>query len=137
MNSERSRSLEFLGEAADEARRIDSSDHDRARSLTAVATQLVTADRVRAWEIMGEAVKAGNSAEEFTGENLQLTFSLLATSSGVKLTDVSDEDFGLVGVLRALTKDDLYRSVDLAKSFKNDAPRANAILAIANAVLEK
>lgn len=137
MNSERARSLEFLGEAADEARRIDVSNHDRARSLIAVATQFVTADRVRAWEIMGEAVKAANSAEKFTGENLQLTFSLLATRSGVKLTDVRAEDFGLSGVLRALTKDDLYRSIDLAKSFKNDAPRATATLAIASAVLEK
>jgi hypothetical protein len=137
MNSDRPRALQVLEEAADEARRIDADDHDRARSLIAVATQFVTADRVRAWEIMGEAVKAANGADKFTGENVQLRFSLLATRSGVKITSVNAEDFGLSGVLRSLTKDDLYRSIDLAKSFKNDAPRATAILAIANAMLKK
>lgn len=136
MNSERQRSLEFLEEAAAEARRIDGDDPDRARSLIAVATQFITADRVRAWEIMHEAVKAANSAENFTGENVQLTFPLW-TKSGPKFPSIGGEDFGLSGVLRSLTKDDLYRSIDLAKSFKNDAPRATAILAIANAVLGK
>jgi hypothetical protein len=137
MNSERTRSIQFLEEAANEARRIEADDHDRARSLIAVATQFVNADRVRAWEIMDEAVKAANSADKFTGDNVELRFSLLATKSGVKITSVNAKDFGLSGVLRSLTKDDLDRSIDLAKSFKNDAPRAVAILAIASSILEK
>jgi hypothetical protein len=136
IDSERSVSVQFLEEAADEARRINADDPDRARSFIAVATQLASVDRVRAWEIMGEAVKAANSAEKFTGENVQLRFAIVSTS-GLKISSVGGEDFGLSGVLRSLTKDDLYRSIDLAKSFKNDAPRANAILATANAVLEK
>ena len=36
-----------------------------------------------------------------------------------------------------LAKDELDRATDLAKSFKNDAPRAAATLAIASAILEK
>jgi hypothetical protein len=136
MNSERPRSLEFLEKAADEARRIDGDKPDRALLLIGVARQFVTADRVRAWEITDEAVKAANSAENFTGENVQLTFPLW-TKSGPKFPSIGGEDFGVSGVVRSLTKDDLYRSIDLAKSFKNDAPRANAILAVASAVLEK
>lgn len=136
MKSEPPRALEFLGEAADEARRITDNDSYRALALIGVAKQFVDADRVRAWETMGEAVKAANSADEFTGENPQITFSV-ATRSGVKFSSFGGEDFRISGVLRLLMNVDLYRSIDLAKSFKNDAPRANATLAIARAVLEK
>lgn len=129
------RIAELLAEAAEEARRIDADDPDRARSLLAVATGFVTVDEVRAWELLGEAVKAANSVETFTGENEQLTFGLLATRTGIKTMSVSAKDFGLTGVISALAKMDLTRTTDLAKSFKNAAPRATAILAIATALL--
>ncbi|MDQ1640534.1 MAG: hypothetical protein QOF62_3873 [Pyrinomonadaceae bacterium] len=136
MNSERARALQFLEDAADEARRIKGDDADRACLLISVATQFVRADHVRAWEIMSEAVEAANSAEGFTGENMQLRFPI-ATKDGVKISSIGGEEFALVGVLRSLTKEDLDRSIDLAKSFKNVAPRANATLAIASALLDK
>jgi hypothetical protein len=135
-NSERSRSLQFLEEAAAEARRIDADKPDRALVLIGVAGQFVSADRVRAWEITREAVNSANLTGDFTGENVQLTFPLW-TKTGPKFASIGGEDFGLSGVLRSLTKDDLYRSIDLAKDFKNDAPRAVAILAIASAMLDK
>ncbi len=137
MNSQRQRALAFLEEAADEARHVDGDDPDRTVLLIGVATQFVTADRVRAWEIISEVVKAANSTEKFTGERSELTFLMMATKSGVKFTRIGGKDFGLSEMLRSLTKVDLYRSVDVAKSFKNDAPRAVATLAIASAVLEK
>ena len=136
MNSQRQRALGFLEEAADEARHVDGDDPDRTVLLIGVATQFITADRVRAWEIISEVVKAANSTEKFTGKNEELTL-MMATKSGVKFTRIGGKDFGLSGMLRSLTKVELYRSVDLAKSFKNDAPRAVATLAIASAVLEK
>ncbi len=137
IDSERQHAVEFLEEAANEARRIDSADPDRARALIGVAMQFVTADRVRAWEIIGEAVKAANSGEKLTGDNTPLTFSLLATRGGVKISSVSAEGFELAGVFRLFAKDDFYRSIDLATSFKNDEPRTTAILTIARTVLEK
>jgi hypothetical protein len=136
VNSERPRALEFLDDAANEARRIDGDSPDRVLLLVGVAQEYVTADSVRAWEIMAEAVKAANSIEKFTGENVQLHFPIM-TKGGLKTTDIGGKDFGLSRVIRSLTKEDLYRSVGLAKSFKNDAPRAAATLALANAVLEK
>ena len=45
-------------------------------------------------------------------------------------------DFGLSGVFGLLAKEDLYRSLDLAKSFKGEAARATATLAIVNQLLE-
>jgi hypothetical protein len=136
MNSQRQRSLDLLEEAADEARRIDGNAADRTVVLIGVATQFVTTDRIRAWEMMSEVVKAANSTDSFTGDNTEIS-SFMNTNRGVKLTRIGGPDFSLSGVLRSLTQDDFYRSIDLAKSFKNDAPRAAATLAIASAVLEK
>ena len=135
MGSEPQSALELLEEAANQARRIDPEDPNRARLLLGVATQFFTVDRIRAWEIVGEVVKAANNSAKFSGENVELHFPF-ATRSGLRITSVGGADFGLSGVLRSLAKDDLYRSIDLAKSFKNDAPRAVAILAIASSVLE-
>jgi hypothetical protein len=134
-DSERVRAAELLAEAAEEARRIYTDDPDRARSLVAVATGFVSVDQIRAWELLGEAVKAANSVETFTGENEQLTFGLLATRTGVKTMSVRAADFSLSGLINALTEVDPTRTTDLAKSFKNPAPRATAILAIAHALL--
>src|SRR6185369_6189858 len=136
MNSERQHGEELLEEAANHARRIEPEDPNRARLLTSVATVFLTVDHVRAWEIMSEAVKAANNSEKFTGENVELHFPF-ATKSGLRITSVGGAEFGLSGVLRFLAKDDLYRSIDVAKSFKNDAPRAVAILAIASSLLQK
>lgn len=136
MDSGRQRALELLEKAANEARRIEAEDPDRARLLIGVASQFLPVDRVRGWEIMGEVVKAANNSETFNGENVELHFPF-ATKSGLRITSVGGADFGLSGALRSLAKDDLYRSIDLAKAFKNEAPRAIALLAVASSLLEK
>ena len=128
--------LELLEKAANEAGRIEAEDPNRTRLLIAVASQIFSVDRVRAWEIMGEVVKAANNSERFNGENVELHFPF-ATKSGLRIISVGGADFGLSGALRSLAKDDLYRSIDLAKEFKNDAPRAIALLAVASSLLEK
>ena len=130
------RALELLEKAANEARRIDTQDPIRTSLLIGVASQIFSDDRVRAWEIMGEVVKAANNSERFSGENVELRFPF-ATKSGLRITSVGGADLGLSGALRSLAKDDLYRSIDLAKGFKNDAPRAIALLAVASSLLEK
>lgn len=136
IESDLQQALHILAEAANEARRIDVTDADRARALVAVSTQLATADKVRAWEVMAEAVKAANAAPEFSGGNSPLRFALV-TTSGLKLGSASGVEFGLSGVFRMLAKDDLYRSLDLAKTLKSEAPRATAILAIAGQILQQ
>src|SRR5262249_1305337 len=54
--SQRSRSLELLAEAVDEAKRIDGDDPLRVSTLIAAATGFITFDKVRAWEIMSETM---------------------------------------------------------------------------------
>jgi hypothetical protein len=136
MKSDRPRALSILDDAVTEARRIDTSDPDRARALTAVATQLVTPDSAHAWEILSEAVKAANSAETFNGEDTKINAQLW-TREGPRIRSVNVEDFGLRVILRALANEELERSIELAKSFKSEGPRAFAILTIAGVAIEK
>jgi len=136
MKSQRRFALDLLEEALAEAQRIEADDPHRAQMLIGVAIQFLASDHVRAWEVMGEVVKAANAVEEFSGEEEGLKF-VLATSSGLKFIEISGADFSLARVVRLLTREDLIRTSDLARTFKNDAARAVAILSIGAAALEK
>ena len=133
--AESQRAAELLEDAVREIRRIEGDKSDRAVLLIGVANNLLAGDRVRAWEIADEAVKEVNRLEEFNPEHV-LVFPLM-TSSGVKFIYVDGEHFNLASLFRALARDDLYRALDLAKSFKYDAPRAAVTLAIASSILQK
>jgi len=132
--AEPQRALELLEDALREIRRIEGEKPDRPLLLLGVANQLMTSDRVRAWEIMGEVVKEANRLEGFTGENT-ITFPLM-TGNGARFLRIGGDNFSLKDVFRLLAKDDLYRAVDLAKSFKYEAARASVTLAMAGAILE-
>ena len=134
--TERSRAADLLEEALAESRRISASDPDRARALTAVAVGFGEIDRVRSWEILGEVVKAANSAEAYTGEDSRIA-SRLQTRYMVVMNQSTAEDFDLLAVFRHLARADLLRAIQLAKTFNGEAPRAVATLAIARSVLEK
>jgi hypothetical protein len=133
---ERSRATDMLDEALAEARRISGSDPDRARALTSVAVGFAEIDRVRAWEILAEVVKAANGAEDYTGEDSRVS-SQLETKFMVLVSNSTAEDFDLLSVFRHLARADLLRAIQLAKTFNGEAPRAVATLAIARTVLEK
>ena len=134
--SERSRATDMLEQALAESHRISGSDPDRARALTAVAVGFGEVDRVRAWEILAEVVKAANGAEAYTGEDSRIT-SRLQTKFMVVVNSGNAEDFDLLAVFRHLARADLLRAIQLAKTFTGEAPRAVATLAIARSVLEK
>ena len=136
MAAERSRATDMLEEALVESRRISGSDPDRARALTAVAVGFGEIDRVRAWEILGEVVKAANGADDYTGEDSRIS-SRLQTRYMVVMNNSTSEDFDLLAVFRHLARADLLRAIQLAKTFTGEAPRAVATLAIARSVLEK
>jgi hypothetical protein len=102
----------------------------------AVATGMIPVDRVRAWELITEAVKAANSAENFTGEDNSVS-ARLQTRQMVLVSNAASDDFDLPGAFRALARDDFQRSVELAKTFSSEEPRSIAILAIARSALEK
>jgi hypothetical protein len=136
VTAERSRATDMLEAALAESHRISESDPDRARALTAVAVGFGELDRVRAWEIVGEVVKAANGADAYTGEDSRIS-SRLQTQFMVVVNNSNAEDFDLLAVFRHLARADLLRAIQLAKTFTGETPRAVATLAIARSVLEK
>jgi hypothetical protein len=128
--------VELLEQALAEARRIDTDDASRPLLMIGVATQFLTIDQIRSWEVAAEGIKAANAVEAFSGETNNLSVPLF-TSSGFKLIDLDTSSLNLSALVRSLAKQDLVRSTDLAKSLKYEAPRALAILAVASAAMEK
>jgi hypothetical protein len=132
--SDREKSLEIIGEAATEARRIDPSDPDRPRALIAVANALLLSDAPRAWESVPEIAKAANSAEGFTGEDGRLTIRL-QTPSMTSMRSSTVDDFNLTGIFKTLTQENYTEAVALARNFEGQAPRATAVISIARTIL--
>jgi hypothetical protein len=132
--TEPARSVELVDEAAVTARRISGTDPDRARALVGVATRMFDVDHGRVWEAVLEATKAANSTSGFSGEDAQIV-ARFQSGRGTSTTNFSVDAFDLRGVFGLLAKDDLYRAIELAKSFTADAPKAAATLAIARSVL--
>jgi hypothetical protein len=52
------------------------------------------------------------------------------------LRTASAQEFDVSGIFAELAKDDYSRTVELARGFEREAPRASAVIAIARAVLE-
>jgi hypothetical protein len=133
---ERERSLQILDDAGAEARRMDGSDADRPRAFLAVATALLAIDRNRGWDLMTDAVKAANSAPDFTGADGQLAFRINVKSYR-SMHQHGMPEFNVAEVFRSLANEDLDRATALARVFEREAPRANAVMAVALALLKK
>ena len=131
----REKSLRLLDDATTEARRIDASDPDRPRALMAVANTLLGIERPKAWDAVDDAIRAANSAEGFTGEDGVIRISLVTKGSS-HVRSNSAQDFDLTGIFTELARDDYNRTVELARGFAREAPRASAVIAIARSVLE-
>ena len=136
MKSDRAEALELLEQALAEARRIDDNDSNRALLTAGLATQFLAVDIIRSWEVAAEAVRSANAAEDFSGEANVLSVALV-TSSGLRLIDLDTSDLSLSLLLSSLAKQDPTRATDLAKSFRYEAARAVATLAVASVVVTK
>jgi hypothetical protein len=133
--SDKEKAAELVEAAAAEARRIEVSDASRPQALIAVANALKVIDPPRAWDATFEAVKAGNSAEGFTGEDGEMVLKFQSKEqSSVYTNDIPE--FDLEGIFRELADQDYERAVELARGFEGEGPRAVATIAIARAILE-
>lgn len=135
--TEPDRAAEMLDLASAEARRIDQSSPDRVRALVAVVTQFQKVDRARAWEMMGEVIKAANALSEFSGEDGEMTMRVEFKGGGAMTQNHNVDSFDLTGLFTAFAEEDFNRAADLPKRFTGDSPRALAMLAVARTVLIK
>ena len=128
------KALELIDEATDEARRIEPTDPALPRALIAIANALSLVDQSRVWDAAFDAVKAANSANGFTGEDGQLVFRFQSKTQG-SISNKSVPDFDLEPIFKTLATLDYERSIELAKGFQAEGPRAIATIAIARAIL--
>lgn len=138
LESDHDLALLLLQKAVDEAERLGASDSDASFALINVANQFLAIDRPRVWELLNKTIKFANATEDFTGDDIRMPkWSMIATRNGARFVSLPDGYFNFSRVLRGLAEDDLIRSIELAKTFQYDGPRAYATLAIAKAVLDK
>ncbi|MGZ8846750.1 MAG: hypothetical protein ACXW3C_09830, partial [Pyrinomonadaceae bacterium] len=136
VKTDRDRALSVIEDAGLEARRIETSDADRARALMGVANGLLLADRPKAWDAVYEAVKAANSSEGYSGEDGVIRLTLMSKQS-TSIRTSSAPDFNVNVIFTELAKEDYERTVELVRGFDREAPRASATIAIARTVLEE
>lgn len=136
VKSDREKALDVINDAIAEVARIDNSDPDRPRGLFAIANVLSGVDAVRAWEIAFDAVKAGNAAESFTGEDGVIRLGLSSSTQIFQRAD-PNPDFDIKGIFGKLSASDADRTIELARAFQAEGPRAIATIAIARALLNE
>jgi hypothetical protein len=134
--TDRDKALSLLDDATTEARRIEGSDLDRPRGLLAIASALILIEPSRAWDAVFDAVKAANATEGFTGEDGVLRMRINSKSRISSKTE-SVADFDVGGIFGMLANSDDDRAIGLARGFQGEAPRANATIAIARAMLDE
>jgi hypothetical protein len=134
--SEPAQALTLVDLAATEARRIGGLDPDSPRAFFAVANATLVVNRAAVWEAMSEAVKAANSAENFGGEDGELSFSM--TFKGMSWSQTENvPEFDVDGIFARLANYDYDKAIELAQGLTRDAPRAVATIAIARAILSE
>lgn len=132
--TDRDKALALIEDAAQEARRMENSDPDRPRAYFAIANVIFILNGQGVWDVMSEAITASNAAEQFSGEDGELTFRLI--SKGMRSVNQSPfADFDVAGIFRKLADENYDRAVELARGFAREAPRASATIAIARAIL--
>jgi len=134
--SEPAQALTLVELAATEARRIGGLDPDSPRAFFAVANATLVVNRAAVWEAMSEAVKASNSAENFGGEDGELSFSM--TFKGMSWSQTENvPDFDVDGIFARLADYDYDKAIELAQGLTREAPRAVATIAIARVILSE
>lgn len=133
--ADRDRALRLLNDATTEARRIEIGTPERPRALLAIANAFTSIEPLRAWETTREAIKAANSTENFTGEGGTIVLTLSRKNQLLRKNFKNIPDFDVEGIFSKLSKVDLEQAIQLAGEFKGEAPRANALIAIARSAL--
>ena len=103
--------------------------------MFAIANALRVLEPARAWEVAFDAVKAANSAEKFTGEDA-LIYSALNSSSRIFLGRDPAPDFDIPAIVEKPSTADADRTIELARGFQDEDPRAIATITIATALLK-
>jgi len=116
------------------ARRIDSTDPDRARALTAITLQLMRYKPQLAKPYLIESLIAVDKANNFDSENGLLEIRL-ETPVGDWFTSYDASNFRLKKLFRELAKEDFFQAINMSENLKNKEARSAATIAIGEIIL--
>ncbi|HEV7373291.1 MAG TPA: hypothetical protein VGN95_01115 [Pyrinomonadaceae bacterium] len=129
----------LINEAESYAARVAQGTPERVAAYGVVTTAAARVDTARSWSLLRELVKAANSVEDFTGE--EVSFELVADdSSDTKMSarfSVEAEAFRLDGIFATMARLDFDKALAESRALDGDVPQAFATIAIARTVLEK
>lgn len=129
----------LINEAESYAARVAQGTPERVAAYGVITTAAARVDAARAWSLLRELVKAANSAEDFTGE--EVSFDLAEDeSSADKIStrfSVEAEAFRLDGIFATMARLDFDKALAESRALDGDVPQAFATIAIARTVLEK
>jgi hypothetical protein len=129
----------IINEAESYAARVAQGTPERVAAYEVVTTAAARVDAARAWGLLRELVKAANSVEDFTGE--EVSFDLVADESSANDTrarfSVESEAFRLDGIFATMARLDFDKALAESRALDGDVPQAFATIAIARTVLER
>jgi hypothetical protein len=130
------KAIDVVLEAVPIARRIASSDPDKARALVGIGVQLMKFNPELANEYVTEAIMAANKADNFSGEDTTVDVRL-ETPLGEWAASYGTPNFALKNLFRELVQEDFFQAINMANNLKGKEPRSLAMIAIAQSTLDK
>jgi hypothetical protein len=124
----------LIMESVAEARRIDSTDPDRARALTAITLQLMKYKPQLAKPYLIESLTAVDKANNFDSDDGILAISL-ETPVGDWATTYDAPNFRLKKLFRELAKEDFFQAINMTENLKSKEARSAATIAIGEMIL--
>lgn len=128
--------MELILEAAREASRITVTSPESPQAWVAIARRGGEIDQAGKWDKILDAIKALNKTSSYTGEEHQISVSFQSRNN-ILMMQIAAPSSSLSALFGALAKEDLYRTVDMARIISSESPRAIALLAAARSAFER
>jgi hypothetical protein len=129
----------LINEAESYAARVPQGTPERVAAYAVVTNAAARVDAARSWSLLRELVKAANSVEDFTGD--EVSFDLTTDESSSNETaerfSVEAEVFRLDGIFATMSRLDFDKALMESRALDGDVPQAFATIAIARKILEK
>ena len=129
---------ELIDEAESYAARVDRGTPERVAAYAVVTTAAAPLDAPRAWELLQKTVEAANEAQDFTGDDVSLSFwaGADAANGTVEEFEIEAEVFRLDGIFATMAHLDFDKALAEARSLDGDVPQAFAMIAVAKSRIQ-
>jgi|GEM_PF-5629684 len=128
-------SMNLIREAEKEAERIETSA-EGAEAWVAIARRAGEIDPTGKWYRVQDAIKAVNRVLDYTGEENEISVGFQSQNNIIKM-QIPAPTISFSALVGDLAKDDIYRTVAMAKNVAVESPRAFSLLASAQAAFDK